>query len=70
MSCAASHQWASDDAVRRFDCVNAALAAVAVPGSVSIGTAELEPADTVEDMLARADAAMYRGRQERHHPAR
>lgn len=53
-----------DDAAARFDQVNAALATGPVVGSVTVGLAELEADDTVEDLLARADAALYSRRQQ------
>jgi diguanylate cyclase (GGDEF)-like protein len=53
------------DAQARFDSVSAALAGGPHPSSVSVGMSELRKADTAETVLARADAAMYRGREDR-----
>jgi diguanylate cyclase (GGDEF)-like protein len=53
------------DARSRFDSVRAALADGPHPGSVSVGVSELRLADTAETALARADAAMYRSREDR-----
>jgi PleD family two-component response regulator len=51
------------DATRRVALVNAALQEAPEPGSVTVGLAELQPGDSLEDLLARADAALYRERQ-------
>jgi diguanylate cyclase (GGDEF)-like protein len=51
------------DAASRLALVNAALAEVAGRGSVTVGLAELQPNDSPEDLVARADAALYRERQ-------
>jgi diguanylate cyclase (GGDEF)-like protein len=51
-----------EEAAERFSLVNADLT-VSRQASVSVGLAELEPEDTVEDLIARADEAMYRERQ-------
>jgi diguanylate cyclase (GGDEF)-like protein len=53
------------DARKRLAEVNAALAAVPDHGSVTVGLAELQPDDSPEDLVARADAALYRERQQR-----
>jgi diguanylate cyclase (GGDEF)-like protein len=50
------------DATKRLAVVNAALARAPEPASVTVGIAELEPGDSAEDLLARADAALYRER--------
>ena len=50
---------------KRIGLVNAALAASPVHGSVTVGLAELAPGDSAEDLVARADAALYRERQRR-----
>jgi diguanylate cyclase (GGDEF)-like protein len=55
----------AEDATTRFDSVNAELAVRPVPGRLSVGVAELMLTDTAEDVLARADAAMYNGRSQR-----
>jgi diguanylate cyclase (GGDEF)-like protein len=52
-----------EDAAERFSLVNADLTA-SRQASVSVGLAELEPEDAVEDLIARADEAMYRERQQ------
>jgi diguanylate cyclase (GGDEF)-like protein len=53
------------DAANRLALVNTALAQGALPGSVTAGLAELRPGDSTEDLVARADAALYRQRQTR-----
>jgi diguanylate cyclase (GGDEF)-like protein len=56
----------ASDASKRLALVNAALAEAPEPASVTVGVTELQPRDSPEDLLARADAALYRERpQER-----
>jgi diguanylate cyclase (GGDEF)-like protein len=50
------------DATQRVALVNAALQEAPEPGSVTVGLAELQPDDSLENLLARADAALYRER--------
>ncbi len=57
----------SAGAAQRLGRVNAHLAKGAVPGSVTFGLAELRPRDSAEDVVARADAALYRHREEKGH---
>jgi GGDEF domain-containing protein len=52
------------DATKRLNLVNAALAEAAEPASVTIGVTGLQPTDSTQDLLARADAALYRERSE------
>jgi diguanylate cyclase (GGDEF)-like protein len=52
------------EAAKRFSLVNADLAATR-QASVTVGLTELQADDTVEDLIARADAGMYRERQQR-----
>ncbi len=52
-------------ATKRLAGVNQALAQAPEHGSVTIGIAELRPGDSSEDLVARADAALYRQRQHR-----
>lgn len=52
-----------DYAAERFSLVNADLTATR-QASVTVGLADLEPEDAVEDLIARADEAMYRDRQQ------
>jgi diguanylate cyclase (GGDEF)-like protein len=52
------------DANERFALVNAALAEAPNHGSVTIGLAELQPGDSPQDLIARADAALYRTRDQ------
>jgi diguanylate cyclase (GGDEF)-like protein len=52
------------DATKRLNVVNAALAEAAEPASVTVGVAGLQPTDSTQDLLARADAALYRERSE------
>ncbi|MDP9243704.1 MAG: GGDEF domain-containing protein [Chloroflexota bacterium] len=51
-------------ATKRLALVIAALAEASEHGSVSVGLAELQPDDSAEDLVARADAALYRQRQQ------
>ncbi len=48
---------------QRLSLVNAALANAPEHRSVTVGLAELRPDDSPEDLVARADAALYRERQ-------
>jgi diguanylate cyclase (GGDEF)-like protein len=52
-----------EEAVERFSLINVALAA-AQQGSVTVGLAELQPDDSVSDLIARADEAMYAQRRQ------
>jgi diguanylate cyclase (GGDEF)-like protein len=51
------------EATERFSLVSANLAATC-QASVTVGLAELETEDALEDLIARADEAMYRERQQ------
>jgi diguanylate cyclase (GGDEF)-like protein len=51
-------------AAKRLATINAALADGPAHGSVTVGIAELQPGDSPEDIVARADAALYRERQQ------
>jgi diguanylate cyclase (GGDEF)-like protein len=55
------------DAADRIALVNEALAQLPERGSVTVGLAELQEGDSPEDLVARADAALYqeRGRRRR-----
>jgi diguanylate cyclase (GGDEF)-like protein len=55
----------ADQAFERITLVNNALADTAERGSVTVGVAELEPDDSLEDLIVRADACLYRKRQQR-----
>ena len=52
------------DATKRLAFVNASLAEANEHGSVTVGLAELRPGDSPEDLVARADAALYRQRRQ------
>jgi len=52
------------EARHRLSQVNTVLAAAPEHGSVTVGLAELQPDDLVEELVARADAALYRERQQ------
>ncbi len=52
------------DAAARLTLVNVALAEGPAGGSVTFGLAELQTDDTPDDLVARADAALYRQRQQ------
>ncbi|HEV7806132.1 MAG TPA: GGDEF domain-containing protein [Solirubrobacteraceae bacterium] len=56
------------DAATRLALVNLALAASPEHGSITVGLAALEAADTARELVARADAALYEERQ-RHRSA-
>jgi diguanylate cyclase (GGDEF)-like protein len=51
------------DATARLGLVNAALARAPDPGSVTVGLAQLRPGESRADLVARADAALYRERR-------
>jgi diguanylate cyclase (GGDEF)-like protein len=53
------------DAAKRLALVNVALALTPERGSVTFGLAELLPDDSAADLVARADAALYRERATR-----
>lgn len=52
-------------ATKRFALVNAALAKAPERTSITVGLAQLEPGDTIAQLIARADAALYRERAQR-----
>jgi diguanylate cyclase (GGDEF)-like protein len=52
-------------ALERLDVVNTVLADADEHGSVTVGVAQLQPGDTPEHLVARADAEMYRERHQR-----
>jgi diguanylate cyclase (GGDEF)-like protein len=54
-----------DGAIRRFDEIRDALRRADDAGSISVGLAALGPSDTLQDLTARGDAALYRAKQER-----
>ncbi len=56
---------APEEVATRLTLVNALLVDSHEHGSVSYGLAEYEPADSTESLIARADAALYVGRQRR-----
>lgn len=51
------------ETARRFALVNDMLAQTLPYGSVSIGHAQLLDGDSLEDLIARADASMYQSRR-------
>jgi diguanylate cyclase (GGDEF)-like protein len=55
------------DATKRLGLVNAALAEAPGHGSVTVGLAELQPDDSLEDLVARAEADLDQARQEQRH---
>jgi diguanylate cyclase (GGDEF)-like protein len=57
------------DAAARLALVNTALAEAPKPASITVGVAELQPNDSIEDLLARADAALYRERPPQRRPS-
>jgi diguanylate cyclase (GGDEF)-like protein len=56
------------DARQRFEAIQASLDAVGI--KVSLGMAALEPGDSVDTLIARADAALLQGRRENRGSAR
>ncbi len=50
---------------KRLALVNSVLAKAAEHGSITAGVALLQSGDSVEDLIARADAALYRERRQR-----
>jgi two-component system cell cycle response regulator len=48
----------------RFSAVSSDLAAAAEPGSISFGLTELRPGDTPDEVIARADEALYKARRQ------
>jgi diguanylate cyclase (GGDEF)-like protein len=58
-----------DQAAERLRTVNPALAALPEHGSVAIGLADLQPGDSLQDLVARADTALYQQRQQYRGPA-
>lgn len=51
---------------KRFAHVNTVLANTPGHGSVTAGVALMQPEDSAEDLVARADITLYRERQHRH----
>ena len=56
-----------DEAAARFALVNSDLTATR-QASVTVGLAEFRAGDAVEDLIARADEAMYKERQQQKPP--
>jgi diguanylate cyclase (GGDEF)-like protein len=52
-------------AAKRLALINEALATSSTHGSTTTGLADLRPDDSLEDLLTRADGALYRERQKR-----
>lgn len=57
-----------DQATRRFQIANASLA-VTREAQVSVGVAQLAAEESLDELIARADAVMYAGRESRRSPA-
>ncbi|HEX3460386.1 MAG TPA: GGDEF domain-containing protein [Acidimicrobiales bacterium] len=55
----------ADQTFERITSVNAALADSGERGSVTVGVAELQPDDSLEELIRRADTCLYRERQQR-----
>jgi diguanylate cyclase (GGDEF)-like protein len=51
------------DGTYRLALINAALAEASEHASVTVGLAELQPNDSLTELVARADAALYQTRQ-------
>jgi diguanylate cyclase (GGDEF)-like protein len=60
--CALSHADL-DDARNRFDQIKVALAESHQQGAISVGFAQLQAGDTLEDLTTRGDAALYEAKQ-------
>lgn len=60
---------ALDDAAQRLQDVTRQLSAAVADAKVSFGLAQLRPEETLEQVLARADADMYARREARGRPA-
>jgi PleD family two-component response regulator len=54
-----------DAATKRLGLANAALADAPEHGSMTVGFTELRPSDSADTLIARADAALYREREQR-----
>lgn len=54
------------EAAKRFEAINADLAETE-HGSITFGLAELRSEDSLEDLIARADEALYKEREQRPH---
>jgi diguanylate cyclase (GGDEF)-like protein len=54
-----------DEASRRFEEIREALRDADAGASVSVGLAALRPTDSLRDLTARGDAALYRAKQEK-----
>jgi diguanylate cyclase (GGDEF)-like protein len=52
-------------AAKRFALVNAVLAKGPERASITVGLAQFEPGDSVGQLIARADAALYQERTQR-----
>jgi diguanylate cyclase (GGDEF)-like protein len=55
-----------NEAGNRFDEIRVALRAADRSASISVGLAALRPTDSVRDLTARGDAALYAARQEKY----
>ena len=53
------------DATKRVATINATLLKASEPGSVTVGLAELATDDSRDELIERADADLYRARQQR-----
>ncbi len=58
------------DTHRRFEDIKTAIAREHPGASISVGIAQLRPAETLADVLARGDAALYAARRQRQAPTR
>lgn len=57
----------SSEAAKRFEEVNVDLAKLE-DGSISVGLAEVQAGESLEDLIARADQDLYRHKQDNHQP--
>ena len=56
---------ALSDVTKRIATIDATLANASEPGSVTVGFAELAAGDSPSELIERADADLYRARQQR-----
>ncbi|MEY2426773.1 MAG: hypothetical protein QOI61_2345 [Actinomycetota bacterium] len=58
------------EAAKRLALVRAALAQSSDEGSTTVGLAQLQPTDSLDDLLGKADRALYRERQKQRRTRR
>jgi diguanylate cyclase (GGDEF)-like protein len=58
-----------DDASQRFTQIKTTLAREYDAAGISVGVVELQEDETLDDLIARGDAALYKAKGRRHHEA-